>query len=148
MRFALALIYTVGELAVAATFVLVSLRAMRVGLLTRMMGTVGIIGGVLFLIPLTPLPVVQALWLIFFGAMLLSASAGVRCRRPGPSPRPARGRASRVSSVSSGSHARAPARPETRRRPRPRPRLHCLAAPRRMPQRSANGAADRGAGTL
>jgi hypothetical protein len=35
-----------------------------------MMGTVGIIGGVLFLIPLTPLPVVQALWLIFFGAML------------------------------------------------------------------------------
>ena len=25
----------------------------------------------LFLIPLTPLPVVQALWLIFFGAMLL-----------------------------------------------------------------------------
>lgn len=70
VRFALALIYTVGELAVAATFVLVSLRAMRVGLLTRMMGTVGIIGGVLFLIPLTPLPVVQALWLIFFGAML------------------------------------------------------------------------------
>ena len=44
---------------------------MRVGLLTRMMGGVGIIAGVLFLIPLTPLPVVQALWLVFFGAMLL-----------------------------------------------------------------------------
>ena len=36
-----------------------------------MMGIVGIIGGVLFLIPLTPLPVVQALWLVFVGAMLL-----------------------------------------------------------------------------
>jgi hypothetical protein len=44
---------------------------MRVGLLTRMMGIVGIIGGVLFLIPLTPLPVVQALWLVFVGATLL-----------------------------------------------------------------------------
>jgi hypothetical protein len=36
-----------------------------------MMGIVGIIAGVLFLIPLTPLPVVQALWLVFVGAMLL-----------------------------------------------------------------------------
>ena len=44
---------------------------MRVGLLTRLMGIVGIIGGVLFLIPLTPLPVVQSLWLVFFAAMLL-----------------------------------------------------------------------------
>ena len=50
---------------------LISLRSMRVGLLTRMMGIFGIVAGVLFLIPLTPLPVVQALWLIFFGAMLL-----------------------------------------------------------------------------
>ncbi len=71
LRVALQLIATVGQLAVAAAFVLLSLRSMRVGLLTKMMGTVGIVAGVLFLIPLTPLPVVQALWLIFFGAMLL-----------------------------------------------------------------------------
>jgi hypothetical protein len=70
-RTALVLFATLGTLSVAATFVLVSLRSMRVGLLTRMMGGVGIVSGVLFVIPLTPLPVVQALWLVFFGAMLL-----------------------------------------------------------------------------
>jgi hypothetical protein len=71
VRVAFQLILTLGTLAVSAAFIMVSLRAMRVGLLTRMMGIVGIISGVLFLIPLTPLPVVQALWLVFFGAMLL-----------------------------------------------------------------------------
>jgi hypothetical protein len=71
VRLALELIATFGQLAVAAVFIMVALRAMRVGLLTRMMGIVGIISGVLFLIPLTPLPVIQALWLVFFGAMLL-----------------------------------------------------------------------------
>jgi len=72
VRIALQLLLTLGTLAVAGAFIMVSMRAMRVGLLTRMMGTVGIIAGVLFLIPLTPLPVVQALWLVFFGAMLLN----------------------------------------------------------------------------
>jgi hypothetical protein len=71
LRVALQLILTVGTLSLAAAFILISLRAMRVGLLTRLMGIVGIIGGVLFLIPLTPLPVVQSLWLVFFAAMLL-----------------------------------------------------------------------------
>lgn len=71
VRVAFQLILTLGTLGVAGAFIMVSLRAMRVGLLTRMMGIVGIISGVLFLIPLTPLPVVQALWLVFFGAMLL-----------------------------------------------------------------------------
>jgi hypothetical protein len=71
LRVALQLILTLGTLLLAVVFIMVSLRAMRVGLLTRMMGTIGIISGVLFLIPLTPLPVIQSLWLIFFGAMLL-----------------------------------------------------------------------------
>jgi hypothetical protein len=71
LRVALQLILTVGTLSVAAAFILISLRSMRIGLLTRLMGIVGIIGGVLFLIPLTPLPVVQSLWLVFFAAMLL-----------------------------------------------------------------------------
>jgi hypothetical protein len=71
IRVAFQLILTLGTLGVAGAFIMISLRAMRVGLLTRMMGIVGIIGGVLFLIPLTPLPVVQALWLVFVGAMLL-----------------------------------------------------------------------------
>lgn len=71
LRVALQLILTLGTLLLAVAFIMLSLRSMRVGLLTRMMGIVGIIGGVLFIIPLTPLPVVQALWLVFFGAMLL-----------------------------------------------------------------------------
>jgi hypothetical protein len=71
VRVAFQLILTVGTLGVAGAFIMVSLRSMRVGLLTRMMGIVGIISGVLFLIPLTPLPVIQALWLVFFGATLL-----------------------------------------------------------------------------
>jgi hypothetical protein len=96
VRVAFQLILTLGTLSVAAAFIMVSLRAMRVGLLTRMMGIVGIISGVLFLIPLTPLPVIQALWLVFFGAMLLGFggrplpeawSAGEA--RPWPSRQPA-----------------------------------------------------------
>jgi len=71
LRVALQLILTVGTLLLAVVFIMLSLRSMRVGLLTRMMGTVGIISGVLFLIPLTPLPVIQSLWLVFFGATLL-----------------------------------------------------------------------------
>src|SRR5665213_1465948 len=70
VRFGFAIIVTLAELAVAGAFVMVGLRSMRVGLLTRMMGIVAILSGVLFLVPLTPLPVVQALWLIFFGATL------------------------------------------------------------------------------
>jgi hypothetical protein len=71
VRIALQLILTIGTLLLAVVFIMVSLRSMRVGLLTRVLGIAGIISGVLFLIPLTPLPVIQALWLIFFGAMLL-----------------------------------------------------------------------------
>jgi hypothetical protein len=72
VRVAMTLILTIGTLLLAVVFIMLGLRAMRVGLLTRMMGIVGIISGVLFLIPITPLPVIQALWLVFFGAMLLS----------------------------------------------------------------------------
>jgi len=71
VRIAFQLILTIGTLLLAVVFIMVSLRSMRVGLLTRMMGMAGIVSGVLFLIPLTPLPVIQALWLIFFGATLL-----------------------------------------------------------------------------
>jgi hypothetical protein len=71
LRVALQVILTLGTLALAGAFIMICLRAMRVGLLTRMMGIVGIIGGVLFLIPLTPLPVIQSLWLVFFAALLL-----------------------------------------------------------------------------
>jgi hypothetical protein len=57
LRVALQVILTLGTLALAGAFIMICLRAMRVGLLTRMMGIVGIIGGVL--------------WLVFFAALRL-----------------------------------------------------------------------------
>ena len=121
VRVALQLIATVGQLAVAAGFVLISLRSMRVGLLTKMMGTFGIIAGVLFLIPLTPLPVVQALWLIFFGSMLLNfgnrpmpEAWSVAEARPWPAREPVQrgGRAARPSRQPRGGAKAPPPVPE------------------------------------
>jgi hypothetical protein len=71
-------IYTAGQLievvarfTFGAAFLLVSLNAMRAGLLTRFMGVLGIIAGVLLALPIGgPLPVVQAFWLFAFGMLL------------------------------------------------------------------------------
>jgi len=53
-----------GALSLGFAFVLISLNAMRVGLLTRFMGVLGIISGVLFVIPIGgSLQVVQPFWL-------------------------------------------------------------------------------------
>jgi hypothetical protein len=118
VRIALQLIVTVGELALAAAFLLISMRAMRVGLLTKMMGIVGMIAGVLFVIPLTPLPVVQALWLVFVGAMFLNFGGRalpeawtVLEARPWPS-QPRRERAPRAQRTSRASRATPPPVPE------------------------------------
>jgi len=66
----------VGQFALAAAFVLVCLNAMRAGLLTRFMGVLGIIVGVLNVIPIGPLPVVQSFWLIALGVLFLGAWPG------------------------------------------------------------------------
>ncbi len=61
-----------GGLAVAFAFVIVSLSAMRAGLLTRFMGVLGIIVGALFVFPFgSQLPVVPSFWLIALGALFL-----------------------------------------------------------------------------
>ena len=62
----------VGQFLLAAGMLLVSLNAMRAGLLTRFLGILGVVSGVLFVFPqLMPLPVVQAFWLIALGLTLL-----------------------------------------------------------------------------
>jgi hypothetical protein len=53
-----------GLLLVAVGYVMVSLSAMRVGLLTKFLGYLGIIAGVLTIIPLVPIPIVEAYWLL------------------------------------------------------------------------------------
>jgi hypothetical protein len=60
-----------GQLALGFGFVLVSLNAMRVGLLTRFMGVLGIISGVLSVIPFGGLQIVQPFWLGALAALFL-----------------------------------------------------------------------------
>lgn len=61
----------IGPLAVVAGLFLVSLNAMRVGLLTRFLGILGVVSAVLMIIPLVPLPIVQSFWIVAVGLMLL-----------------------------------------------------------------------------
>ena len=61
-----------GALGLALSLVFVAMNAMRVGLLTRFMGVLGIITGALQILPFGgPLPVVQCFWLIML-ALLFS----------------------------------------------------------------------------
>lgn len=58
-------------LCVAFVFIIVARRAMRVGLLTKVLGYLGIISGFLFVLALVPLPLLQLLFLVGVGMMLL-----------------------------------------------------------------------------
>ena len=53
-----------GALFIAISLVMVSLNAMRVGLLTRFLGYLGIIAGILTIIPIVPIPIVEAYYLL------------------------------------------------------------------------------------
>jgi hypothetical protein len=77
----------IGGLAVAAglglafAFLLVALNAMRSGLLSRVMGVMGIIVGVLVVIPvqsILPFPAIQAYWLAAIGVLILGNWPGGR----------------------------------------------------------------------
>jgi hypothetical protein len=69
-----------GALGLALALVFISLNAMRVGLLTKFMGVLGIITGVLQILPFGgPLPVVQCFWLLMLGVLFSG-------RWPGGSP--------------------------------------------------------------
>lgn len=59
-----------GAFLIAISLVLISLSAMRVGLLPRFMGYLGIIAGVLTIIPLVPIPIVEAYWLAALAYLL------------------------------------------------------------------------------
>jgi Domain of unknown function (DUF4386) len=63
-----------GTIALAFWFVLASLNAMRVGLLTRFMGVLGIIVGASFIFGLAP--PVMAFWLLALGALFLGRWPG------------------------------------------------------------------------
>jgi hypothetical protein len=66
------LLRQIGVFALGFAFIVLALNGMRVGLLTRFMGVLGMIVGALFIIPLgSSLPIVQAYWLIALGTMFL-----------------------------------------------------------------------------
>ncbi len=56
--------------------ILVSLNAMRAGLLSRFMGVLGIILGALFVLPLIASPVIQLFWLLALGFLFLGQWPG------------------------------------------------------------------------
>jgi hypothetical protein len=66
------LLWQAAVIAIGFAFVVLCLNAMRAGLLTRFMGVLGIIVGVLFVIPVgSPLPIVQTFWLVALAALIL-----------------------------------------------------------------------------
>lgn len=67
-----------GTFATAISFVLISMNAMRVGLLSRFMGILGIIIGVLHVIPLLPVFILQIFWFVALGALFLGHWPGGR----------------------------------------------------------------------
>jgi hypothetical protein len=72
------LMAALGQALIGLAIILISLNAMRIGLLTRFLGVLGIIGGGLVIIPLLGggLPLVEMFWLLAIGAMLLGLGPG------------------------------------------------------------------------
>ena len=66
----LQIVAQLASLLVAIGFVLISLQAMRVGLLPRFLGYVGMFAGALVLFPIIVLPVVQLYWLVALGVLI------------------------------------------------------------------------------
>ncbi len=85
---AVAQILSAGTLALALGILLVSINAMRVGLLTKFLGIIGIFAGALLILPLNPLPVILAFWLVLLGLIILGAwpSGQPPAWRTGPAP--------------------------------------------------------------
>ena len=123
-----AVIQQVGLLSIAIMFVLVCLNAMRVGLLNRFQGIIGIVVGALFILPLFPgAPLVlQTFWLGSIGAILLNRWPGGRGgawdtgeAEPWPSSMQRRALAAAEEEEASSSPAgEAPARRSSRKRKR------------------------------
>jgi hypothetical protein len=64
-------IWQAAALALGFAFVLIALNAMRVGLLTRFMGVLGIIVGVTFVLPLDQQGIIRVFWLGALGFLIL-----------------------------------------------------------------------------
>ena len=115
-----------GTLCLALSFVLISLNAMRAGLLSRFMGVLGVVVGALLVLPLLPGAIVQIFWVAALGLLFLGRWPGGRgpaweTGQPVPWPSAADARAERLSEEPStaGDHE-APADPQPVARKRSR----------------------------
>jgi hypothetical protein len=67
-----------ASIATGLATILVSMNAMRAGLLSRFMGILGVILGALFVLPLIASPVIQLFWLLALGALFMNIWPGGR----------------------------------------------------------------------
>ena len=70
------IIYQLGRFGLALALVILSLNAMRVGLFTRFFGILGIISGVLLVLPIDQPGIIRSFFLIALGLMLLGRWMG------------------------------------------------------------------------
>lgn len=125
-----------SALLLAVGFVLVSLNALRQGLLTRFLGYLGIFAGVLVLVQLTQIPVVQGFWLLAV-AYLISGRwpTGLppawRSGRSEPWPPSSQMRAERIGAA--GARGRGAKQP---RKPTPQPEPQPAGGPAAVPSRT------------
>jgi hypothetical protein len=68
----------IGQLALAVGIALISLNAMRVGLLTRFAGVLGVIVGATLILPLDQFGLIRASWLAIAGVLILGRWPGGR----------------------------------------------------------------------
>lgn len=68
----------VGTVALAFSVVMVSLNGMRVGLTSRFLGILGMIVGLLLILPLFPVPIIQIFWAVALGLIFLNRWPGGR----------------------------------------------------------------------
>ena len=89
------------QLVFALAIVMIAINAMRVGLFTRFLGYLGMVAGALFLLPLVPIPIVQAYWLgalamLFAGRLPNGTPPAWQSGEAMPWPSPAEQREARV----------------------------------------------------
>jgi hypothetical protein len=138
---ALPFIGQAASLLLAVGVVLTSLNAMRVGLLTRFMGYLGIFTGVLVLFPIgSPVPVVQGFWLLALGYLFSGRwPTGVppawRSGRAEPWPSSAAMREQRMKAAGRGERAKPAPTPSPQTVGAPAPARTRSATPKRKRKR-------------
>jgi hypothetical protein len=130
----------IGPVLLAFLFVMLPLRARRVGLLSPFMGILGVLSGILLVLPILPPVILQAFWLGALGALFLGSWPGGRGpawetgeAQPWPSAAQRRGMAgpeakehadeadeADVEPEGAGDHEPIPERPSSRKRKRKR----------------------------